>query len=65
MSTILAKIKAEPALVTGLISAVVALAVAFGLHLSGEQTGAISAVVVAILAFVTRSKVTPTSKDAA
>ena len=57
---IIDRIKSEPALVTGLVSAVIALGVAFGLELSGEQTGAIMALVVAALAFVTRSQVTPT-----
>ena len=40
----------------------IALGVAFGLELSGEQTGAIMAVVTAALGFVTRAKVTPAPK---
>ena len=59
MSTILDRIRREPALVTGLVAATIALGVSFGLELSGEQTGAIMALVVAILAFVTRQQVTP------
>lgn len=57
-------IRKEPALVTGLVSAAIALGVSFGLSLSSEQTGGILAFVVAVLAFVTRSQVTPTSEVA-
>ena len=53
------RIRREPALVTGLVSAVIALGAAFGLDLSGEQTGAIMAVTAAVLAVVTRQSVTP------
>ena len=59
MSTILDRIRREPALVTGLVAAVIALGVSFGLDLSGEQTGAIMALTSAILAVVTRQQVTP------
>ena len=59
MNTILDRIRREPALVTGLVGAVIALGVSFGLELSGEQTGAIMALVSAILAVVTRQQVTP------
>lgn len=60
MATIPDRIRREPALVTGFVAAVIALAVAFGLDLSGEQTGAIMAVTTAVLAFITRAQVTPT-----
>lgn len=59
MNAILDRIRREPALVTGAVGAVLALVVAFGFELSGEQTGAIMAVVTAVLGFVTRAKVTP------
>lgn len=49
----------EPALFIGLISAIMALVVSFGLELSADQVGAIMAVTTAVLAFITRSKVTP------
>lgn len=49
----------EPAVILGLLAAVIALLLAFGVELSKEQQGAITAVVVALLAFVTRSKVSP------
>lgn len=52
-------IKREPALVSGLIAAIIALVTAFGMHLSEEQVGGIMAVVAALLAFITRSQVTP------
>ena len=57
------RIRREPALVTGLLSALIALGTAFGLDLSAEQVGAITAVTVAVLAFVTRSQVTPVVKS--
>ena len=52
-------IKGEPALFTGLIGALIALGVAFGLKFTPEQVGAVMAIVSAGLAFVTRSQVTP------
>lgn len=57
----LEKIKNEPALVSGFIAAAISLAVAFGFDLSQEQVGAIMALVVAVLAFVTRSQVSPST----
>lgn len=65
MKNILERVKNEPALIIGLVSAVIALALAFGFTLSDEQVGSIMAVVVAILAVVTRSQVTPTRAVAA
>ena len=56
------RIRNEPALVSGAVTAVIALAMTFGLNLSTEQVGAILAVVAAVMAFVVRSKVTPTAK---
>lgn len=49
----------EPALILGAIQTALALAVAFGLDLSAEQTGAILAASAAILAVITRTQVTP------
>jgi hypothetical protein len=54
------RIKAEPALVAGLVQAVLTLVVAFGLDLSTEQVAAILTVTAAVLALVVRSQVTPT-----
>jgi hypothetical protein len=53
------RIKAEPALVAGLVQAVLTLVVAFGLDLSTEQVAAILTVTGAVLALVVRSQVTP------
>lgn len=53
----------EPAVILGLVGALIALAVGFGLDVSAEQTGLIMAAVSAVLAFVTRSQVTPVDAD--
>lgn len=60
MKSVLERIRNEPALVVAAVAAVISLLLAFGLSLSEEQIGAIMAVVVAVLGFVTRSQVTPT-----
>jgi hypothetical protein len=49
----------EPALILGEVQAILALAITFGLDLSVEQVGAILAASAAVLAVVTRQKVTP------
>ena len=49
----------EPAMVLALVQAIIVLAVAFGLKLTSEQTGAILAVTAVVLGLVTRSQVTP------
>ena len=59
MSTIIDRVRREPALVSGLVSAVIALAVSFGLDWTAEQVGAVMAVVAAVLAVLTRAQVTP------
>ena len=51
----------EPALVLGLIAAVIALAIGFGLNISTEQVGLIMAAVTALFAVVVRAKVTPSA----
>ena len=53
------KIRNEPVLVTTLVGAVLVLAVQLGAPISDDLANAISAVVVAGLAFFARSKVTP------
>lgn len=65
MKNILERIRREPALVIGLVSAVIALLLAFGFSLTDEQVGAIMSVVVAVLAVVTRQAVTPNISVAA
>lgn len=57
MSTFLGR---EPALAMGLVQTLLALLLAFGLDLTGEQVGAVTAASAAVLSFVVRSKVTPT-----
>lgn len=59
MSSILAKINAEPVLVIAVIQAVLTLLVTFGLRLTPDQTGAILTLSGAILAIVARGQVTP------
>ncbi len=49
----------EPVMYLGLIQAAIALAVAFGLNLTGEQTGVIMAFSAAVLSFIARSQVSP------
>jgi hypothetical protein len=56
---ILERIKREPALVYGLVGTVISLLLAFGFPLNNNQVGAIMAVVVAILAILTRQVVIP------
>lgn len=60
MSALFALIRREPAVVAGIVQALLALAVAFGFDLSADQTAAIVAVTAGILALVVRSQVTPT-----
>lgn len=58
----LEKIKSEPALVMGLVQALVVLLVSFGLQLTTAQTAAILAFTAAVLSIVTRKMVTPAKK---
>ncbi len=55
--------KKEPALIIGLVQAVLALVVSFGLALSPEQIGSILAVTSAACALLLRSRVTPTTPE--
>src|SRR5699024_6839530 len=62
--TMFERIKNEPALLTGFITAVIALAVSFGAPISDDQKAAIVGVAVAVVALlggvVTRQNVIPT-----
>jgi hypothetical protein len=49
----------EPAAILGLIQAGLALAIGFGLSLSGEQTALVMAFSAAAVAILTRQSVTP------
>ena len=59
MRAVLARVKAEPALVCGAAAALIALGVSFGARLSTDQVGALMAAVSAVAALVTRAQVTP------
>lgn len=56
-------IRREPALAAGLVQAVLALLVTFGVDLSQEQVGAILAVTAAVLALVVRAQVSPVKTE--
>jgi len=58
--SIIERLRTEPALVAGVVQALLALLLAFGVPLSDEQVGAIIAVSAAILAIVVRQRVSPT-----
>ena len=49
----------EPALIIGLVNALIALAVGFGLPVTSAQVGLINAAVAAILAVILRTQVSP------
>ena len=55
-------LKNEPVLITGLVTTVLALLLAFGVNLSQEQVGSIMAVVAAVVSILTRALVTPNNK---
>lgn len=57
------RIRNEPALVTGLIRAVLLLVTAFGFELDPEQIAAIMLVAEAALSLFTRSRVIPLYPD--
>lgn len=49
----------EPALIIGVVNALLAVAVGFGLDVTPEQVGLVNAAVAAVLAFLVRTQVTP------
>lgn len=49
----------EPVMAMALVQAAIALGTSFGLQLTGEQVGALTAFSAALLSFIVRSKVTP------
>lgn len=59
MSAIFARISAEPVAFYAVVQAALTLAVTFGLRLTPEQTGAVLVFTGAVLAFLTRQRVTP------
>ena len=52
----------EPALILGLVQAGLALAIGFGLNLSGDQVALIMAFSSALVAVIVRQNVTPNAK---
>lgn len=54
----------EPAAIIGMVQALLAVAIGFGLDLSSEQLGLILAALAAVLGFITRSQVTPVKAPA-
>lgn len=59
MNKLLDLIKSEPVLFQAAIQAGLAMGMSFGLNLSVEQMGTVMAFTAAVLAFATRSHVTP------
>ena len=51
--------KREPALILAAVTAIISLAVGFGLEVSGEQQSLILAAVAAVIGVITRSRVSP------
>lgn len=51
--------KREPVMFLAVVQTVIALVVSFGVDLSTQQVGAITAVAAAILGLIARSQVTP------
>jgi hypothetical protein len=60
MGAIIARIQAEPVLLTTLVATVIGLLVAFGVPIDDEQKTAVLLVVTAAAAIFARSQVTPT-----
>jgi hypothetical protein len=58
----LERLRNNPVLVSGFVTALLGLLMAFGLNLSDVQLGAIMAFVGSVLAIVARGKVTPNRK---
>lgn len=64
MKAIVRFVGAEPVALGGVVSALVGLGTSFGLHLTADQVGAITAAVGAISALCARALVTPTQPKA-
>jgi hypothetical protein len=56
------RIKNNPAVGAGIVSAVIAVAVSFGAHLNADQVGTIMGLVCIVLGVGVRAQVTPTRK---
>lgn len=62
MRALIERVKDEPALVSGLVQALLGLLLTFGLPLTDEQVGAVMVLTAALLAFIVRAKVMPARK---
>jgi hypothetical protein len=60
MSWILGRVRDEPVMFQAIIVAGVGLVTSFGVGLSAEQVGGITAFTAAVLGWLTRSQVSPT-----
>lgn len=61
----LSRIRREPALVAGIVQALLALLLAFGVPLTDEQVGAVLALSAAVLALLVRARVHPAGRHRA
>lgn len=60
MNKILDTIRSEPVAIGGLVTAVIAVATAFGLQWSADQIGAVTALASIVTALIARGQSTPT-----
>lgn len=61
MNKLLTEIRNEPAVIVGGVNSVIAAAVAFGLHLTATQTGAVTTAATAVLALIAAAAARPAS----
>ncbi len=59
MTSIVTRIRREPALIVGLVQATLVLAASFGLDLTEEQRAALLTLTAVVLSIVTRQMVSP------
>jgi hypothetical protein len=59
MAALWSLVRQQPVYSQGVIQAIIALAVSFGLQLTSGQVGALTAATAAVLAFLTQTQVTP------
>ena len=59
MNWLIKQIQQEPVLFQGVVQAILALGMSFGLGLNVNQVGTVAAVSAAVLSFITRQNVTP------
>jgi hypothetical protein len=59
VSKLWAEIRSEPAVIVGAVNTIVAALVAFGLHLTATQTGAVTTISTAVLAIIVAAATRP------